>query len=354
MGEISIDTMQKSPFKYKTCFSREGAIFEKFIDLLDQHYTSDPSGDPDVVIYNESGFEHLRHRCKKIFITGENISPNHNQCDYSFSFADDSERNLCIPLFYYDGLFPALIEGKSNKIKALKTTPKTKFCNFVASNANSRERIKFVQQLMAYKAVDCYGKVLYNATGQWDIRSRRPKGNRKNSWQDIKIELIRAHKFTVAFENEASTNYITEKIVHPFLVGSIPIYWGADSVGDYFNHKCFINVNDFASFDEAIDFIIKVDNDDALYRSFFAEPLVSPNSRIHHLNDQRIISALKKVMEDDFVPVGKKRHIQHYCLYWLHWCYRLIYHDLLRLNSVKYWAYKVFGIQRWEYYSWNR
>jgi len=51
-----------------------------------------------------------------------------------------------------------------------------------------------------------------------------------------------------------------------------------------FNPTTFINARDFENFDELVEYIIKVDNDDELYASYFKEPIFS-NKWLDAFND---------------------------------------------------------------------
>lgn len=41
--------------------------------------------------------------------------------------------------------------------------------------------------------------------------------------------------FTIVIENIRTNDYFTEKLIDPFLTGTIPIYWGCPNVREYFN-----------------------------------------------------------------------------------------------------------------------
>ena len=50
------------------------------------------------------------------------------------------------------------------------------------------------------------------------------------------------YNFTIAFENCDHPGYITEKIIHAFIAGTIPLYWGGgDYLKETFPADCFIN-----------------------------------------------------------------------------------------------------------------
>jgi hypothetical protein len=57
-------------------------------------------------------------------------------------------------------------------------------------------------------------------------------------------DYVKQFKFILSMENLEEDTYITEKITHGLLAGSIPIYWGSPSVSTYFNSKRFIEVTD--------------------------------------------------------------------------------------------------------------
>ena len=57
-----------------------------FSRLLAELYDISFSDDPDLLFFLPFGTEHLKYRCRKIFVTGENVRPDFNVCDYAFTF----------------------------------------------------------------------------------------------------------------------------------------------------------------------------------------------------------------------------------------------------------------------------
>jgi hypothetical protein len=92
----------------------------------------------------------------------------------------------------------------------------------------------------------------------------------------------------MAFESKNYPGYVTEKICDIFKSNTVPIYWGTSEVIQDFNPKSFINANDFSNFDELVEFIKKVDNDDTLYATYFKEPILS-NMWIDILTDKNSV-----------------------------------------------------------------
>jgi len=75
-----------------------------------------------------------------------------------------------------------------------------------------------------------------------------------------KINKIKNYKFYLCYENTKNVRgYITEKIFECFAAGCIPIYSGASNIADYIPQNCFIARDAFASEQELLDFIQKMD-----------------------------------------------------------------------------------------------
>ena len=250
--------------KIKVKFS-DGLEYSFFSDILSKRYDVELSDNPDFLFYNCHGFEHARYRdCVKIFVTNECCVPNFNECDYaiSHSYLDFGDRHLRMPYYYWHMDIPA---GRRNPGRE---TARRKFCNFVYTNFSGGDgallRRKFCEMLMKKSHVDCPGTVLKNMDNAIE-----PRGG---NWEAGKIDFLRNYKFTIAFENIGSDGYTTEKLIHPFMAGSIPIYWGNPRVGEEFNTKSFINCNDYGNdFGAVIEKIMELDGDDEKYLAMLSE-----------------------------------------------------------------------------------
>lgn len=93
-----------------------------------------------------------------------------------------------------------------------------------------------------------------------------------SGWDSEKLRFLSEYKFTIAFENTALSGWVTEKLLHPFLAHSIPIYWGAPDVAELFNPKAFINCSDFANLDQAVQRVRELDRDKEQYLAMLREP----------------------------------------------------------------------------------
>jgi hypothetical protein len=251
-----------------------------FYNLLKEEFNVEISKSPDFLFFSVFGDNHKYYRCKKIFYTGENVEPPLFYCHWSFSFDRvDSVRNWRLPHYllydgYYELVRPKIVE---------ESMAKRKFCNFVASNGNCEERNKFVKQLSKYKVVDCGGRWMNNIG--YTVQDKR--------------KFQSEYKFSIAFENDAYRPgyewYITEKVMEPMTVNSIPIYKGGSKISEDFNTKSFVNCHDFSSSNDVIDFIIELDKNDDKYLEMLNQPWFPEYNIPEHNKLENIKSFLYKI-----------------------------------------------------------
>ena len=228
-----------------------------FYQLLSEHYEVELSDTPDYIFCSVFGEEHLNYDCVKIFYTGENQCPDFNLYDYAIGFEHLTlgDRYLRLPICYlnrYQKYFRLMQE------KHAKPAPeKSGFCSFVYSNDRaSVVREQFFDQLSGYKQVSSGGRYRNNIGGPVEDK--------------LLFEL--GHKFSFSFENSSYPGYCTEKLVQSFAAQTVPIYWGDPTVGDTFNKEAFINCLDYASWDEVLEAVKRVDADDELYERMLKAP----------------------------------------------------------------------------------
>jgi hypothetical protein len=246
--------------KIKINFSDFWGGFDKtdnyFFNLLKDEFDVEISNNPDYLFFSVFGNQHQYFNCKKIFYTGENVAPPLNYCDYSFSFDYlDDDRNYRLPHYLlYDGYYELQREKVIDE-----SLVKRKFCNFVASDGNCQERNNFVNELSKYKRVDSGGRWMNNIG--YAVPDKR--------------KFQSEYKFSIAFENNDYRPgyewYITEKILDPMTINSVPIYYGGDRISQDFNENSFINCHSFDNFKDVID-VIELDRNDDLYLKMLNQP----------------------------------------------------------------------------------
>ena len=225
-----------------------------------------PNEQPDYLFYSIFGSEHTKYNnVRKIFYSGEPFGPS-SEADFNITFNNTTDKNYRYPLWLsYTNNY--LLEECNRRKNGITNVPKrTNFCSFISNGeCKTTCRRVIVEKLSKYKRVDCGGAFLNNI-GYTIQRGTNCSG---------KIEHNNNYKFAIAFENEDYPGYVTEKICDIYKSNCIPIYWGNKEVLEDFNPNTFIYAKDFYNFDELVDYIIKVDNDDELYASYFKEPFFS-------------------------------------------------------------------------------
>ncbi len=239
-----------------------------FHNILKKYYDVEVSDTPDYIFYHESTYEYLKYNCIRIYYTGENLTPNFNLCDYatSIDYMDFGDRYHRLPPYLVASFYTKKdielaknIDFKNPKIfTRADLAKKTEFCSFVYSNylADIKRQILF-DKLNTYKKVNSGGRYINNIGG--------PVEN--------KLEFELKHKFSMAIENSCRAGYTTDRIVNSIAADTIPIYWGNPEIGKEFNTKRFINCHEYKSFDEVVERVKEIDNNDDLYLKIINEPI---------------------------------------------------------------------------------
>ncbi len=237
----------------------------------------------------------------KIYYSSEHVRPNMEECDWAFSSHLEEDINhpnyFRVPMdivtnYPLNKKMKLPVKRKIDFEKIKKE--KTKFCNFIYSQ-DINARNNFFKKLSKYKKIDAPGRCMNNMP---PISHGNPRKSRlSNNWVESKLNFIKKYKFSIAFENVTKDGWTTEKLTHPLLVNSIPIYIGNKKVGRNINTKCFINCNDFKNMKEFIKHIIEVDNNDELYRQYLEQPIFKNKKTLYIDNEKKMLKILSKIIE---------------------------------------------------------
>jgi len=263
-----------------------------FTRLLSRRFAVVISENPDFYLFTHSYYngqrDYLKYNCHRIFLGWENIRADWNVCDYVLDsdFYRDNMRHKRYPMWVSYGV-EQLCQPKNSE----KFTAKKKFCCMLVSNPKAKERIAFFHKLSQYKKVDSAGRFLNNIG--YSV--------------DNKMEFIKDYKFVISFENSSYPGYTTEKLIEPMFANSIPVYWGNPDVAIDFNTKSFVNINDFKSYDEAIKYIIELDNDDDKYLAMASEPWLNNNKVADEFTEESFLDFFDFIVKDSKTkkPVAK-------------------------------------------------
>ncbi|OIQ75126.1 glycosyltransferase family 10 (fucosyltransferase) [mine drainage metagenome] len=71
-----------------------------------------------------------------------------------------------------------------------------------------------------------------------------------------KLDTLSHYRFSICYENaDGIPSYITEKITDCFRAGTIPVYGGAPNINHWFPQDCYININQFETYNHLYDYM---------------------------------------------------------------------------------------------------
>lgn len=222
--------------------------------ILPERYDIEITHDEyNIIIANaQTPIDNLKCDGVKLLYTEENIVPDFNFFDYAigFDYLEFGDRYLRLPLYCLYPEFDELITQRYHNSDENRLN--RNFCSMVVSNGHCASPIRkdFFDELSKYKRVDSAGKYLNNMGG---------------GYLEDKQAFISKYKFNIAFENSSVSGYTTEKIVQAMAADTLPIYWGNPLVKKDFNPKSYVNLQDFRSIKECVDYIVYLDQNDEEY-----------------------------------------------------------------------------------------
>jgi hypothetical protein len=196
---------------------------------------------------------------------------------------------------------------------------KREFCFYGQSNASVtrfegvRNRGKFYEQMKRRFGVAV--RNLGTSDRNLNVNSTQFKQINSEKYIDkfklgTNMYLMKEFKFCICFENCALEGYVTEKITEPLLGHAIPIYCGASDVNKYINAKCFINVNDYKTWDMLFDDLESLQKDENRLKTILQAPVF--------VNKLKNVPVIKSFIEGkgvffqkcfDILPIEVKNHI---------------------------------------------
>jgi len=138
--------------------------------------------------------------------------------------------------------------------KPLRTTIPPYFCCMLIGNVNVPERVGLFNTIQKYKPVVSAGIGLNNTGWIMTIPYGRPGY----------FDFISQFKFVIVTENTKIDAFITEKLFHGYLSGTVPIYWGSDYVPEIFNTDSIVLLKEYNEYnlEKLIQEVIYLDNND--------------------------------------------------------------------------------------------
>jgi len=115
---------------------------------------------------------------------------------------------------------------------------KTKIASIIASNRRRKEGHQLRHWVVEnFSNIDAYGKAY--------------------KYVEDKSEALSDYMFSFIIENVRQDYYFSEKLIDCLVCGTVPIYWGCPSIGDFFDTRGFIVVNDKQSIEQCVTELTK-------------------------------------------------------------------------------------------------
>jgi hypothetical protein len=120
----------------------------------------------------------------------------------------------------------------------------------------------------------------------------KPFGNGGFS-DELKFRIYQKSTFGLAYESRFLPGYQTEKLIHCYFGGTVPVYWGFQN--ERVNPHAIIDRNKFDSTDHLVDFLKALVANETEYRKIFDEPLFIKNPTIDDVVTP-ILGAIKGII----------------------------------------------------------
>lgn len=103
---------------------------------------------------------------------------------------------------------------------------------------------------------------------------------------EYKLDGLKDYRFSIVIENCKRDYWFTEKLIDCLITGTIPIYWGCPSIGDFFDIEGFIiidEVNDLTSIIENLNEELYISKSEYILNNFHkSKKYISPDNLIYN------------------------------------------------------------------------
>ena len=206
------------------------------------------------------------------------IYTHYNKCVFNENF-------ICIPYIY---LQITHLNNYYNIIKPSIEVPfeNKKFCIFTSSDPVKLGDENKVPIRKFLKSIDDCD----------DIKSFKHLVGKKSCYHSEELlNLYNQYKFVFVSENSVLNGMITEKIFNGFFSRSIPIYFGAPDVINFFNKQTFINVENPNNLEKYRKTINLLNTNKELYNY-----IISINKINNSFDDENYINRMKEFIDKIF------------------------------------------------------
>jgi len=208
----------------------------------------------------------MKGRCDvtKCSFTMENVATGHSRQHISGS----TKLSSLVPVPYISWHDFGLMEITPEQSDWLASKTQTALACAFVSNCHFSKRNNMIRELQKYLGVDSYGGCENNKNERKVMQGSRDEN---------KLNLMRTYKFSLAFENSETTDYVTEKFWGSLVAGAVPVvigapntkFWAPDTGPYPYQSKAMIHAADF-NFDaeKLAEYLLYLDSNDTAYLEY--------------------------------------------------------------------------------------
>jgi len=178
---------------------------------------------------------------------------------------------------------------------------------FMSSNCNGGGAIYrtcYTKDLMNHIQVDALGTCMHNKDLDEEDKPHPLFSDLGDSLR-IKRKVLSKYMFSLAFENNNMTDYVTEKVYTSLLSGSVPIYMGAPNIDDWVPKGSVIKTSDFKNPKDLANHLHYLLKNHTAYQEYFKwkkEPypkgfIEKYNQCVFYSGDCRLCEYIHKTIE---------------------------------------------------------
>ena len=266
-------------------------------------------------------FQKLWPKAKlRIMYAGEAIEPDFNLFDYVVGFSNKCQMgDRFIRIISPLDMFSGFIKTRVNDIQTPEQAEaclqqKQGFCNFLYSNPNAHSRRdQLFYELSTYKRVDSLGRHLNNV-------GKMGTGFVGHAGECTDIKAL--YKFSIASENASFDGYTSEKVYTSLTAHTVPIYFGNKYIAEDLNPKAIINVNDFKTQQELVEYVKYVDTHDEVWKQMVMEPWILPEQmEAHKQRTEKYLQFIEWALNGDIDSkrrLAEGTHVDNYRMFFLY------------------------------------
>ena len=120
-------------------------------------------------------------------------------------------------------------------------------------------------------------------------------GNGSNRPIEWKSDALADYRYSITIENSQAKWYFTEKILDCFATGTVPIYWGASNIGEFFDIRGIIT---FDKIEELPEIFLNLSEYDYKQRLPYIKHNFEEVKQYHIYEDWMFENIYKKLLKE--------------------------------------------------------